>query len=112
MSSRLQGAACTTCGHVVYPARLLCPRCSASSWRSVPLDRGTVEETTVRRRRVREDRREPHGEWGRVERVALASVRTEAGPVLTARVFDALGPGTEVRLTEESGAPVARRASA
>ena len=91
--------------------RLLCPRCSASSWRNVPLDRGVVEETTARRRRVREDRREPHGEWGRVERVALASIRTEAGPVVTARLFDPLEPGAEVRLTEESGAPVARRAS-
>jgi hypothetical protein len=66
----------------------------------------------MRRRRVSEDRREPHGEWGRVEQVALASIRTEAGPVVTARVFVALEPGTGVRLTEESGAPVARRASA
>ena len=111
MSSPLRGTACTACGHVVYPARLLCPQCSSSSWRSVPLDRGVVEETTERRRRVREDRREPHGEWGRVERVALASVRTEAGPILTARLFDALEPGTPVHLTEESGAPVARRSS-
>ncbi len=111
MSRALQGAACTACGHVVYPARLLCPRCAASSWRIIPLDRGVVEETTVRRRRVREDRREPHGRWGGVERVALAAVRTEGGPVLTARLFDALEPGTKVRLTEESGAPVARPAS-
>jgi uncharacterized OB-fold protein len=95
---------------VAYPKRLLCPRCSGSNWRSVALDRGVVEETTVRRRRVREDRREPHGEWGRVERVALASVRTGAGPVLTARLLEPVEPGAEVRLTEESGAPVARLA--
>jgi hypothetical protein len=46
-----------------------------------------------------------------VERVALASVRTEAGPVLTARLFDELEPGARVSLTEESGAPIARRAA-
>jgi uncharacterized OB-fold protein len=112
VSRALHGAACTACGQVVYPARLLCPRCSGSSWQSAPLDRGVVEETTVRRRRVRADRRSPHADWGRVERVALASVRTEGGPVVTARLFDALEPGTEVRLTEESGAPVARPATA
>ena len=112
MSRPLHGSACTACGHVVYPARLLCPSCSRSSWESVPLEHGVVEQTTERRRRVREDRRAPHAEWGLVERVALASVRTEGGPVVTARLFDALEPGAQVRLTEESGAPVARPVSA
>jgi uncharacterized OB-fold protein len=100
--------ACEQCGHVVFPRRLLCPRCGSAASRAVPAGEGVVRETTVRRRRVSEDRREAHGDWRRVERVRLVSVETERGPVVVARAFEELAPGARVRLELESGAPVAR----
>jgi uncharacterized OB-fold protein len=72
---------CESCGTVVCPARALCPRCGASSWREVPAGSGLVEETT------------------RVGGAAIASVRLDSGPVVVARVSEDAAPGDRVDLT-------------
>jgi hypothetical protein len=83
---------CTRCGHAVFPARALCPRCGARDWRVEPAATGVVEETTTRRAGG-----------------SVASVRTELGPVVVARSPDDAPPGAVVALSLDGGAPVVRR---
>ena len=90
---------CRACGHAVFPPRLLCPRCGGSEWREEAAERGVVEEATKAVFRVRS---EP------VTR-RLASVRTEVGPVVIARLLDDAGPGAAVSLALSDGAVTARR---
>jgi uncharacterized OB-fold protein len=88
----LEIAACAACGHRVHPPRLACPRCHAREWRFEPAGGGTVAEvTTVRRSPLLEAGDEP---------IELALVRTDAGPLVIARLEDGpLEPGTRVALT-------------
>lgn len=100
MSGGLEARACEACGHVVYPARVLCPCCASPRFRAVVLTEAAVAEVTVRRGR----------DPGALELVRLVSVTTDAGPTITARALDELEPGARVRLDAEGGAPVVRRA--
>jgi uncharacterized protein len=86
---------CRSCGHVVFPARLLCPRCGGSGWDEAVALTGVVEEVTVRR---------PMD-------ITLASVRSDLGPVLTTRwPGGELAEGTAVELRlEPSGRITSRR---
>lgn len=81
--------ACTACGHVVFPARALCPRCGASEWRAVEAADGVVQEETA------------------VGGVAVVEVRTDAGPVVVARADGRLARGARARLDADGGVPVA-----
>lgn len=101
-------AVCEGCGHAIFPPRPICPRCAGTEWGEKIVRRGTVEEVTERRHRTREARRMPVGGWNDFYRVPIASVRTEAGPVVVAWAPDGAAPGAEVRLETSSGAPVAR----
>jgi uncharacterized OB-fold protein len=80
---------CKSCGHVVFPPRPLCPRCGAWDWKPRVAERGVVEAVTRR------------GEN------QLASVRTDAGPTVTA-----LAPGRDLdvgaRVRLESGVGAGR----
>jgi len=58
---------CTACGHAVFPPRVLCPHCSGREWEARETD-GVVEQLTER------------------DRTRIASVRTQLGPVVIARV--------------------------
>lgn len=80
---------CNACGEAVFPARYRCPRCGAAHWTSEPAEGGAVEESTVVRHRV--------GAQGTGD-VYLASVRTQAGPVVIARSDTALREGEAVAL--------------
>jgi uncharacterized OB-fold protein len=72
---------CEACGHAVFPPRALCPRCDSSSWETVHVDDGVVEELTER------------------DGVTIASVRLDAGPVIVARGRPPLERGARVRFT-------------
>ena len=89
---------CRTCGHTVFPPRLLCPACGGASWRREPAGPGTVEEVTTIRRAV--------GAGGDVS-VPLASVRLDAGPVVVAGLDAEARPGDRVELLVSDGAPIA-----
>jgi uncharacterized OB-fold protein len=80
--------ACTACGEAVFPPRALCPSCGGRDWRSVEAADGTVEQMTER------------------GGVAIASVRTDAGPVVVARAAASCAPGDVVRLEADGGVPV------
>jgi hypothetical protein len=107
LTEGLQIWSCEACKHAVYPRPLLCRMCAGVAFEGVVVCRGVVREGTVLRRRVREDRREPYGNWGRIERVAIVSVITDLGPLVIARASEELRPGTQVVLATESGSPVA-----
>jgi carnitine-CoA ligase len=72
---------CDRCGHVVFPARPLCPRCGAWDWKRRLARGGVVDAVTSR------------GD------VQLASVRSDAGPSVTVLAPDGdLEAGMEVAL--------------
>jgi uncharacterized OB-fold protein len=80
---------CRRCAHVVFPPRPLCPSCGAWDWKELLAEWGVVEAVTRR---------------GGVQ---LASVRTEAGPVVTAVApSPALAVGTQVALESRVGVGV------
>lgn len=80
---------CRQCDAVLFPARYLCPHCGTSDWEEQVAEGGTIEEITVVRHRVGAQRGED---------VHLATVRSTAGPVVIARLDEAMRPGAKVRL--------------
>jgi uncharacterized OB-fold protein len=90
--------ACTACGHAVFPGRLLCPRCGSAEWRDALVRRGTVLATTQTRKRVIVHR---------LLETTIAEVRTDAGPIVIARLLGEATPGTEVGLATRAGGIVA-----
>ncbi|MHB8470051.1 MAG: zinc ribbon domain-containing protein [Gaiellaceae bacterium] len=83
-------AICIPCGRAVFPPRALCPACGASSWVGGAASEGVAEQVTER------------------AGVRIASVRTDLGPVLIARVAGDVVPGETIALDDAAGVPVAR----
>jgi uncharacterized OB-fold protein len=81
---------CDTCGHAVFPERALCPRCGSREWHEASAGPGTAEQVTTHRAGAR-----------------IASVATDAGPVVVARAGEGVVPGARVTLENDRGAPVA-----
>jgi uncharacterized protein len=98
VSDGLPISVCSACGHAVFPARLLCPRCGGDEWRSEDVGAGLVEEATV-------VERAPGGPLATP--VALGSIRLESGVVVVARLESGLGRGDSARLEYRDGVPVA-----
>jgi uncharacterized OB-fold protein len=90
---------CFACGHVVFPARLLCPRCGAAEWESREVEEGVVDGATVVRRAPGGSSPVP---------VPLGTVRLEGGVVVVARLEAEIEEGRSVRLEYRDGVPVAR----
>jgi uncharacterized protein len=92
---------CSACGHAVFPARLLCPRCGGSGWASREVAEGVVEDATVVRRAAGGPFAAP---------VQLGAVRVAGGPVVLARMEPGMpaDEGVSVRLEYGDGIPVAR----
>ena len=89
--------ACQGCGHVIFPARLLCHRCGAADWVETPCEQGTVQETTVMRQGFGEPGASP---------VHLAAVQTAFGVTVIARLAGPSAPGATVTLTESADGAV------
>ncbi|SAK75795.1 hypothetical protein AWB76_04963 [Caballeronia temeraria] len=80
---------CTQCGLTLFPARYFCPSCGSNAWTRCTVESGTVMESTVVRHRAGERDSPP---------IYLATVRTDAGPVVVARLNAAVPDGSAVRL--------------
>jgi uncharacterized OB-fold protein len=93
MSEPLELQVCARCGRALFPPRALCPGCCGREFHPEPAGPGVVEGMTARLR--------PDGTT-----VAIASVCLARGPVVIARA-PGLGPGAEVALVVDGGAPVA-----
>ncbi len=91
-------AVCEGCGTAAFPRPLLCRACGGAAFREEPSADGTVEEATRLHRSPGRSHEPP---------VALGSVRTDAGPVVVARLAGGPEPGSRVRLELDDGAPVA-----
>ncbi len=74
--------ACTTCGHTIFPARLLCARCGGSAWNDVSCENGVVAAVTT------------------VQQTILAELRTPQNIRIIARLPHATPLGTSVALHE------------
>jgi uncharacterized protein len=96
--SRLPVTTCSACGHAVFPARLLCPRCGGSEWRRSDVAEGVVEDSTVLRRAPGAPALDP---------VSLGSVRVAGGVVVIARIETGVENGAAVQLQYRDGIPVA-----
>ncbi|AYQ92230.1 rubredoxin-like zinc ribbon domain protein [Burkholderia gladioli] len=80
---------CKQCGSTVFPARYFCFDCGGAEWRERVVERGTVDEcTTVRRRVGSQDGND----------VLIASVTTDAGPIVIARLERNVRVGDDVGL--------------
>ena len=78
-----------TCGHAVFPPRVLCPRCGSRDWHDEPGGPGTAEQLTT------------HRDGGHI-----ASVVLDRGPVVVARA-DGIAAGARVTLEDDYGRMIA-----
>lgn len=92
---------CTQCETTLFPARYFCPACGGGQWRECTVERGILAESTVVRHRV--------GAQGDGD-LHLASVVTSAGPIVIARLEDAMQSGTAVSLDVDDAGRVICRA--
>jgi uncharacterized protein len=92
---------CTSCAAAVFPPRLVCWHCHATSWRRQETPTARVEETTVLRYRI--------GHTGAPLPVAIATVLTDAGPRIVVRIEGTAEPGDLVTLEETPTGIAARR---
>lgn len=99
---------CRSCCTAMFPQRAVCPRCWSTDLEETHTTRGAVEEVTRREHLPRERRRPPVGGWDDRLVTWLASVRTDAGPVVTAWCPQEVEPGATVELGISSGVPTAR----
>ena len=81
---------CDACGHAVFPERALCPVCGSPEHHLAACRTGLVEQVTT------------HRGGG-----AVASVATELGPVVIARLSGDAAGGSRVELELVEGGPVA-----
>jgi len=80
---------CAHCGTTVFPPLYFCPSCGGGEWLERALEYGTVSESTVIRHRAGQQ----------AEAVLhLATVVTDDGPVVIARLEQPSADGTRVRL--------------
>jgi len=80
---------CTQCGLKLFPARYFCPTCGGNEWTRCVAVTGTVMESTVVLHRAGEQGTQP---------LHLATVRTDQGPMVIARLDMPVPDGTCVRL--------------
>ena len=78
---------CSACGRAVFPPRVLCPACNSREWTAHETG-GIVEEVTER------------------DGTRIASVRTDLGPVVIARLEADAPVGSSVALDADGGVPV------
>ena len=86
---KLEVFRCAACGATLFPARYLCPACGGARWTKQAVSCGTVLAATEVSHRVGAS--EPGA-------VHLPSVRTDAGPVVIARLDVAAEKGESVSL--------------
>ncbi len=87
-------AVCSTCGLIVFPPRLLCPRCAGSDFGEVEVDHATLTS------------------WTEHREVRVALVRTRSGAHLVVRLAASLADPVEdevVALDMDGGVPTAAR---
>ncbi len=82
---------CARCGLAAWPAPALCRGCGSHDLPAEQADTGLLEETTA------------------ADPIVLGTVRTDAGPMVVARV-DGASPGERVALRVDDGALTARSA--
>jgi uncharacterized protein len=98
MTVALPISRCLRCGHEVFPARLLCPRCGSPDWQNGEAVEGVLEDSTVLYRAPGSAELEP---------VNIGSVRVGREVVVIARLEPGAEPGAPVRLEYRDGIPVA-----
>jgi len=89
---------CTACGHCAYPPRYLCPRCHGAQWKTRRVVRGILQQYTETRGRDAE---------GAPRTVPLATLRTDAGPLVVARLAGPAVKGASYTLTLQDQALIA-----
>jgi uncharacterized OB-fold protein len=90
---------CKSCGALLFPQRLLCPRCHGQEFEARRVTEGVVEEVAVIRHMIGQADWQPR---------RIANVRTTGGPRMTVGLRDESGPGTAIELSEDGTAPVGK----
>lgn len=92
---------CTACGTTLFPARYFCPACGGAQFAALAATRGTVIAATAVLHRVGA---QAGGD------LHLASVATEEGPIVVARLDQAAVAGATVALDVDTDNRIQARA--
>ena len=93
---------CTSCKNLFFPARYLCPVCRHADWQEVAAPYGQIEDSTAIRHRPGADLQTTS---------FLATIQTNAGPRVIAKLNEYLERGEKVELQfADNGALLAVRA--
>jgi uncharacterized protein len=98
---KLEVFRCVACGSTLFPARYFCPACGGAQWSTQAVSNGTVLAATVVSHRVG-----AHATGA----VHLASVETDAGPVVIARLEAEARKGEAVTLEVDAENRILARA--
>ncbi len=95
----LQVWACSKCGSLFFPRRLLCLRCECPDMVEGHVHEGVIEEITVVRHVLGQEGWKPK---------RIANVRTPTGLMLTVGLLDDSQIGARIAIGQEGTAPVGR----
>lgn len=87
---------CEACAALLFPKRLLCPRCHGAQFAAERVEQGRVEEISAIRHMIGQADWKPR---------VIANVSIRDGLCITVGILDHSGPGATVALYEEAGAP-------
>jgi uncharacterized OB-fold protein len=87
---------CRNCAAALFPQRLLCPRCHGAEFTPETVQEGVVEDISTIRHMIGQADWKPR---------VIANVLTRDDCRITVGLLDGCGPGTQIDLYEENGAP-------
>lgn len=99
MKQGLEIWCCTGCGKAFFPERYMCSQCRGGEFSREVTRGGVVEEVSMIHHMLGQENWKPR---------AIASVRTDAGVLITAGLLDDASEGDEIVLCQDEGAPFAR----
>jgi uncharacterized OB-fold protein len=100
MTAGLTAWKCQDCDAVYFPERYLCPACGGNQLATTTVSEGVVEDMTTVRHVIGQPDWQPR---------PIATVKIDGGARILAGVIDDAGPNDRVTLSQENGAPYARR---
>lgn len=100
MTAGLTAWQCQDCGAVYFPERYLCPACGGHRMDTITVEEGVVEDMTTVRHVIGQPDWQPR---------PIATINIDGGARVLAGLLDDAEVNDRVTLSQEDGAPYARR---